>query len=327
LGSTLLEKPDIIYAYHPPATVGLPAAALSLITGAPFVYDIQDLWPDSVLHSGMVAESLIIHAISAWCRFVYRRASHIVVLSPGFKRVLRERGVPSAKISVVYNWADETPVVTARIGSDALSQDRFNILFAGTMGTGQALDAVLRVADRCAAMLPSVHFWLVGRGTETERLQRKAAEMQLSNVTFLPHQPHPALMRIMDTADALLVHLRDIPLYTVTIPSKTQEYLAAGRPIIMAVRGDAADLVTEAGAGINCEPENVDSITAAIAKLVTLDPEGRLAMGAAGLAYYRKHLCFRLGLDRFESIFESVVTANRRRRGHLVADHSPEEMN
>ncbi len=327
LGSALLEKPDVIYAYHPPATIGLPAVALSLTTGAPFVYDIQDLWPDSVLHSGMLADGVTMRAISAWCGFVYRRASQIVVLSPGFKRVLRERGVPSAKISVVYNWADETPVETAPIGSNALCQDRFNILFAGTMGTGQALDTVLRVADRCASMLPLVHFWLVGRGTETERLQREAAEMQLPNVTFLPHQSRPELMRIMNAADALLVHLRNIPLYTVTIPSKTQEYLAAGKPIIMAVRGDSADLITQAGAGVNCEPEDTDSITAAIAKLIALGPEGRRAMGAAGQAYYQTHLCFRHGIDRFESIFESVVTANRQRRGQSVAGHIPEEMN
>ena len=327
LGTPLLERPDVIYAYHPPATSALPAIALSLIAGAPIVYDIQDLWPDSVLHSGMLANGLTVGAISAWCRFVYRRASRIVVLSPGFKRVLRDRGVPSAKISVVYNWADESPVEAATVGSKTLPQDRFNIVFAGTMGAGQALGTVLRVAHQCAAVIPSAHFWLVGRGTETEQLQRKAAEIGLSNVTFLPHQPRSELMSIMDAADALLVHLRNIPLYTVTIPSKTQAYLAAGKPIIMAVRGDSADLVTEAGAGINCEPEDADSITAAIAKLFALGPEGRRSMGAAGLAYYQAHLCFSRGLDRFESIFESAVRAYRGGRGQPIGGHSPEETN
>ena len=136
------RRPDVLYAYHPPLTVGLAAAVISTVRRIPLVYDIQDMWPDTLAASGMVSNRGVLGVVAILCRWVYRRADRIIVQSPGFKRVLIERGVPAAKIEVIYNWANE---IDARShgGTDlsafALSE-RFNIVYAGTIGPAQALD-------------------------------------------------------------------------------------------------------------------------------------------------------------------------------------------
>ena len=126
---------------------------------------------------------------------------------------------------------------------------RFNVLFAGTMGMQQGLASVLAAARLCVADLPRVQFVFVGGGTERESLEQRAKQMGLSNVAFLPRHRPEDMGPLLAAADVLLVHLRDLPLFRITIPSKTSAYLAAGRPILMAVGGDAADLVRQSGAG------------------------------------------------------------------------------
>ena len=114
IGPLVVTRPDVIYAYHPPATVGMPALVLRLIFGARLVYDIQDMWPDTVTATGMLRAGWMIRLLSGWCQFIYRHADHLTVLSPGFKRALISRGVESAKISVIYNWCDEAHIVRTR---------------------------------------------------------------------------------------------------------------------------------------------------------------------------------------------------------------------
>ena len=117
---------------------------------------------------------------------------------------------------------------------------RFNVVFAGTMGLVQKLDAVLEAAQNMCGDQFRVQFVFVGGGVDKARLEQRASGLQLPNVPFLPRQPMEAIGRILSLADVLLVHLQDDPLFRITIPSKAQAYLAVGRPILMAVAGDAA---------------------------------------------------------------------------------------
>ena len=168
-----------MYVYHPPITVGLAAAVIGFLRRTPFVYDIQDLWPDTVAASGMMSNAAALSLLSKLCRFVYRRARHIAVLSPGFKAALIARGVPAGKIDVIYNWCDEKAlqVDCAPAARLASSPDRFSILFAGTMGRAQGLDSVLQAADICRAMTPAAEFVFIGGGVERSNLERMADEM------------------------------------------------------------------------------------------------------------------------------------------------------
>jgi colanic acid biosynthesis glycosyl transferase WcaI len=308
-GVVLARRVDVVYVYHPPLTVGLSGALIGLITRTPFVYDVQDMWPDTLRATGMAGNERFLAAVATLCRWVYRRAARIAVLSPGFKRLLIERGVPESKIDVIYNWADKAALVSAAARAPAgfPSTGRFRVLFAGNMGNAQALDAVLDAAALLQARQSHVTFVFLGGGIDVARLRARAAELQLGNVVFLPGVPMSEVGAYLAAADALLVHLRNDPLFEITIPSKTQAYMAAGRPVLLAVRGDAAALVRESGGGVTAEPENPESLATAAATLANL-PADRLAeMGRKALEFYDGSLSIERGVARFGSVFRQVA--------------------
>jgi glycosyltransferase involved in cell wall biosynthesis len=298
-----VEKPDVAYVYHPPATVGIPAAFLSLLRRVPVVLDIQDLWPDTLRASGMLNNTLALGLIGALCSGLYSVVTRIAVLSPGFKRRLIERGVSSGRVSVVYNWCDELSLNAAAAlmpGEAELLAGKFNVVFAGNIGPAQALDVVIDASAVLRESHPLVQFVIVGSGIDLERLRQRAAAQHAVNVLFLPRRPVHAINAVLSRADALLVHLRDDELFSITIPSKTQAYLLAGKPIIMAVRGDAADLVRDSNAGLVCEPCNVHALVAVIRRLADMPVDELARFGAAGRAYYRSRLSLECGVSRFE---------------------------
>jgi lipopolysaccharide/colanic/teichoic acid biosynthesis glycosyltransferase len=313
LGPLLVHRPDVIYVYHPPATIALPALILRRWYSAPMVYDVQDLWPDTIASTGMLSNPLAIKLLDGLCRFVYRQADRVVVLSPGFRKILIERGVAASKIDVIYNWCDESAVqarTTPPLPMGAVGD--FVVLFAGSLGLAQALDAVLEAASLSRWLAPRARFVFIGSGVDSGRLELRANEMQLDNVGFLPRQPMAAMGSILRAADVLLVHLKDDPLFRVTIPSKTQAYLAAGRPILMAVAGDAAELLNRSGAGLVCEPENPASIAEGVRLLFEAGQPRLEAMGRAGRDFFERELTLETAVDKFEIVFQQAKRAGRR---------------
>jgi len=310
LGTLLVKRADVMYVYHPPATVGFAAAVISLLRRIPFVYDIQDLWPDTLSATGMVRSPGVLKLVGLGCRMVYRQAGRIVVLSPGFKEMLVERGVPEEKVEVIYNWCDEANIQretgTASLVDYPFLAGRFNVVFAGTMGKAQALDAVIEAAAVLRESHPGVQFVFVGGGIEVERLQGEKERIGLSNVLFIPRMPMQKIGSLLALADVLLVHLRDDPLFKITLPSKTQAYMAAGRPILMAVRGDAASLIEKSRAGLTCIPEDSRSIAQAVAKLCRLSRQELDEMGERGRKFYEGELSLAVGVRKFQTAFDSV---------------------
>jgi glycosyltransferase involved in cell wall biosynthesis len=285
-----------------------------LLKNVPFVYDIQDLWPDTISASNMMSNSFILRGLNSWCSFVYRQADHLTVLSQGFRRTLIERGVPEAKISLIYNWCDEENI-RPQDRDEGLAQrlrliGRFNVMYAGTMGPAQALDSVLEAAAFCATANPKIQFVFVGGGIERADLEAKAARSP--NVLFLPHQSTREISSLLALADVLLVHLKDDPLFRMTIPSKTQAFLAASKPILMAVSGDAADLVQRAQAGVTVGPENAREIAQAVLGMAQLAPDRLAEMGSRGRAFYLREMSMEAGIRRFEELFLTVSQQGRK---------------
>lgn len=307
-GPWLIRKPDVVYVYNL-VTLGFAASVLRRLKGSRTVIDVQDLWPESVARSGMMGNPLLLGILNRWCRAVYHRADRLIVLSPGFKRSLVERGVPEDKIEVIYNWCDQAaPDVSSpnlELARELGFTGRFNILFAGTMGKVQALEAVLESARRLRDEAPEVLFTFIGSGVEVERLKGLASD--LPNVQFLGRRPPSAMGEIYALADALLVHLKDDPLFEITIPSKIQAYLLAGKPILCGVKGDAADLVSRAGAGIPFLPEDAASLAQAVLALRAMGRDERERIGQSGRAYYQEHLDLNEGVRRMEALFKAVV--------------------
>lgn len=303
------KRPDVIYAYHPPLTVGITAVLIRLFRRVPVVYDIQDMWPDTLRATGMFSNEKALNVVSRICDWVYRRADQLVVLSPGFKRLLIERGVPADKIEVIYNWCAEDSLTAPQgvVPAAFFGEDKFRILFAGNMGKAQALDAVLRAAELLQQQAPDLTFVFLGGGVEVRRLQQLAADESLSNVTFLPPVPMTEVGNYLNAADALLVHLKKDPLFTITIPSKTQAYMAVGKPILMAVDGDAADLVRDSGCGQIAESENPQAIADAALSLMQASSDERNAMAINSRRFYQEKLSLSVGAGRFGQIFKKLA--------------------
>ena len=305
-GVFFAKRADVIYSYHPPLTVGISAALIGWFRRIPLVCDIQDMWPDSLKATGMINDSRVLDFVGGLCQWVYRRAAAIVVLSPGFKKLLIDRGVPAQKIEIIYNWADEQaltnpvgPAVSARP-----SADEFCILFAGNMGKAQALDSLLDAAALLQARESRVRFFMVGGGIDVERLTGRAVELALRNVVFLPPVPMSQVGAILSMAHILIVHLRDDPLFRITIPSKTQAYMAVGKPILMAVEGDAAELVLGSKGGVVVPPGNAVALADMAESLTRRSPAELERMGQDAKAYYEEHLSMRVGVRKFGVVFE-----------------------
>jgi colanic acid biosynthesis glycosyl transferase WcaI len=304
-----VKRPDVVYVYCPPMTAAAGAIALRVFRKVPYVIDIQDLWPDTLASTGMVKSGLVMRLVGAWSAFAMRHAEALIVLSPGFKRRLLERHV-SCPIHVIPNWAppeieEQAKSLPAKASS---SRTELNILFAGNMGKAQALETVISAARRLIHEAPMIRFTFIGGGVDVEALRAASHAAGADNIVFVPPRPVAEMGPVFADADALLVHLRDDPLFSITIPSKTQAYLAMGRPILMGVRGDAADMVEAAGAGVTFTPENADSLADAAIALSRMTTQVREEMGRAGTTYYQKYLSFEQGVEGLERVLLNVAS-------------------
>lgn len=306
-----LPKVDVVHAYHPPLTIGIVASLMKLLRKIPVVYDIHDLWPDTLESTGMISNKKILSIVNYFANWIYRHMDRITINTPGYLRRLVERGVPAKKMNVIYSWCDEKALECVKNPdlSQFPSKDKFRILFAGTMGKAQALDAVLDAANQIKNSDPRICFVFVGGGIALDHLKATARNRDLHNVIFLPKLPMNQIGGLLQEADALLVHLKKDSLFEISIPSKTQAYMAMGKPILMAVQGDAADLVKEAKCAVEAMSEDADSIANAAKKLASFSDEELAEMGYRAKAYYNDHLALKIGVARFAEIFNEVIGA------------------
>lgn len=313
IAGLLAPRPDAIYAYHPPLTVGIAAAFVGWLRRAPVCYDIQDLWPDTLHATGMIRSDRLIGLVGWVSLWTYRRMTRIAVLSRGFRRTLHARGIPAHRLELIPNWAPAELDCLAPTPPQP-HDGPVKVVFAGNMGRAQGLRSVLDAVKVANLEKPIVELLLVGGGIECEGLKDYVAANAIANIKFHPQVPSASIPSFLAEADVLLVHLLPDELFEITIPSKTQAYLAAGRPIVMGVSGDAADIVMEAGAGVLATPGNVASIAQALRELATASPEERSDMGRRGRRYYDRELSFRRGVMHFHAILMEMTERSQRRR-------------
>jgi glycosyltransferase involved in cell wall biosynthesis len=309
IGSWLSKPVDCMYVFLPPPTTGLAACFLSLAKRAPFLCDVQDIWPEAVLASGMLGEGNAVKAISSVQNFIYGRANRIAVPSPGYRKNLMGKGVDRDKIEVVPNWADVDvykPVAYDEVLAEKYGLNgKFNVLFAGNFGVVQALDTVIEAADQLRGV-PDIQFVFAGSGVEEARLRTLSEEKGLGNVRFLGRFSHEEMAPLYAIADALLVHLKKDPLFEITIPSKTLAYLACAKPLIMAVEGDAAELVESVGAGMTCASEDPTLLAAAVQSLHGMSATQRQAMGDSGRNYLLGNCTLDIVVDTYERLLGEI---------------------
>ncbi|MCC6498513.1 MAG: glycosyltransferase family 4 protein [Propionibacteriaceae bacterium] len=315
-----LAEVDVLLVHSTPATVAIPALTVKALRRKPFVVHIQDLWPQTVLSSGFLEESgnsAIERILHPFCDSVYRHADTIAVTAPGMVDLVASRGVDPGKIVFVPNWADEVAFRPAPHDPElarSLGIDRsFTIMYAGNFGEFQALDVLIDAAtilrDR-----QDIGFALVGGGVEEARLRSTVEERGLRNVTFIGPQPFEKMATILALGDVQFVSLKDQPLFRTTLPSKLQGILAAGRPLIGAVSGDAADVVRASGAGPVVDQGSAAELAQAICSASESSPDNLRARGAAGRTYYATQFSEQVVGDRLSGILQQAAERRGRRR-------------
>lgn len=313
LGSLFLPKCDVMYVWHPPLTIGVAAWLIARIRGIPFVYDVQDIWPESIVLSGMIKSRLVIRILSMFERFVYSQADHILVVTNGARDNLLEKGVSSDKVSVMPHWVDETK--SAQIDAGARRRIRqeygwthkFVSVFAGNIGVVQGLETLIHTA----ALLPrdsGFLICLIGSGADRERLQELANSLDVHDrLQFIDRLPAEEMPAVMEASDAVLVHLKNAPLADWVIPTKVFAYLSAGKPILMAMGGAAAEMVKDSGSGIVIPAEDAAALSQGIRSLSDLSPESRASMGQRGQEYLAANFSKPMVLSQYEDKLQMLA--------------------
>ena len=317
LGPFLCERADIMMVESPPITLGIPAFIISRIRKFPFVFQIQDIWPETLKTTGMVTSKKILSILDKIGLFTYNKSAAIAVISEGFKLNLINKKIPDKKIHVIHNWAYEAefpvmepdPVAMKKFGLD----NGFKVLYAGNMGPAQGLHNVISAA-LLLHDIKDLEFIFVGGGIELERLKKLTKSKNLHNLKFIPRIPMEEMPKLYPLVNAVLVHLTDDPLFEITIPGKTQSCLLSGRPIIASVNGDVTKLIKKSGAGITVKAMHPEELANAIRDLYYMPIKKREAMGNAGRDYYFNNLSPEIQIAKYEKLLEQVISDSNKKK-------------
>ena len=285
------RKFDAIFVYGTsPILQAIPAVVLRWLKHARLVVWVQDLWPESLQAAGFVQSKRVLWAVAQVVRWIYRRSDLLLVQSQAFVAAVSPLA-GATPIEYYPNAGERTFHRTDEAAAPAAGlrlEPGFNLVFAGNLGAVQGLDSVLDAAEMLLPY-PDVRIVLVGSGRSSERLKRQVEQRGLRNVLLPGRFEVAAMPAIFAQASALLVTLARNPIMSLTIPSKLQDYLAAGRPVIGAMDGEGGRVVEQAGAGFACPAEDPRALADAILRLRALGCEERAAMGRAAQAYYAQH--------------------------------------
>jgi colanic acid biosynthesis glycosyl transferase WcaI len=291
-----LPRPDVIIASSPQLLVALSGWWVAYFRQLPFVFEVRDLWPESLTAVGVGNEnSLLHHALAAVASFLYERSDLIVVVTPAFKDHLIQRWrVPAEKIAIVENGVETSlfspapPAANHALRQELHVEGKFLVGYIGTMGMAHGLETLLDAAAQLQRQNPNAHFLLLGEGAEKERIKALAQTGELANVSFLDQQPREKIPAFISASDACLVLLKKADVFKSVIPTKMLEFMSCARPVILGVEGQARQIIEDAGAGLVIEPENADALANAINRLSAKRELG-IALGRKGREYILRH--------------------------------------
>jgi len=315
LAAPFLPRTDIVVSTSPQFFCGLAGYVVSRLKRVPWVLEIRDLWPESIVAVGAVQRSLMLRWLVWLANFAYRKADRIVCVTDSFKEAIVAEGIDPSKIEVIKNGVDlqffspERSVgpEAARIPGLENTQGKFVISYVGTHGMAHGLDSVLAAAE-LVRDLPDVLFLLVGDGAERDHLVKQRDMMRLDNVVMLEQQPKTRMPAVWAVTDVSLVVLKDQPLFRTVIPSKIFESMAMMKPVILGVRGESAELLAESGAGIAVPPENPAQLARAVRRLYA-DVDERRAMGVAGRRFVEERFDRQVLAARYAALLGRLVAA------------------
>ena len=290
LFSPWLGGADVVVSTTPQFFCGLAGFPVSRLKRAPWVLEVRDLWPESIIAVGAIRNRLLIAMLEGLEGFMYRGASLVVSVTDSFTTHIEKRGVPGERVRVVKNGADLARFVAAprhnRFREELGVGEAFIASYVGTHGMAHSLVTVLDAAELLRERSDIV-FLLVGDGAEREFLLRERERRTLANVIMLGQQPKERMPEILAASDACLVHLKRNDLFKTVIPSKIFEAMAMARPILLGVEGESRRLVEEGECGLGFEPENPEQLARAVALLAD-SPSLSEQLGASGRDFVRR---------------------------------------
>jgi glycosyltransferase involved in cell wall biosynthesis len=302
---------DVIVATTPPLTVAAAGLVLARLKRVPFVADVRDLWPEAAAALGELSSPVLYRAAARLARAVYRHASAVTATTTPFCRHIEAHGGPAGRVVHIPNGTRPDRFTTTDALRDEFRRthqfgDRFVLAYVGLHGLAQGLEVVLDAA----ALAPDALFLLVGEGPRKRALMTACRERGCANVRFLPEVASSEVRGVMSAADALLVCLSPDPVFTTFIPSKLFDGMAAARPMVLMVDGEARRVLEEAQAGVFVRPGDARGLADAVAAL-RADPEAGRRMGRAGRAFVSAHYDRRVQAARFARVVASAAEGGR----------------
>ena len=308
-----IPRPDVIIATSPQLLVGLSGWWLALSREIPFVFEVRDLWPESLAAVGVSNEDSLLHrTLAAIAGFLYQRANHIVVVTPAFQhRLIEDWRVPAEKISVVENGVESDKfspqaVVDPTIRRQLSVEGKFVTSYIGTLGNAHGLETLLNAAAELKTRNPQVVFLLIGEGAEKEKIKAQAQTRDLTNIRFLDQQPREKIPAYILASDACLVLLKKTDVFKTVIPTKMLEFMSCQRPVILGVDGQARQIVEEAAAGIAIEPESATGLANAISQLYA-NRKLAAAMGQKGREFIVKNFSRAHTAEKYVTVLEKIT--------------------
>lgn len=305
-GTFLVKRADVLLVYQSAMPTGLAGRWLSFCRRMPMVLDVVDLWPESVTASGMMRRPSAVWLIERSIRFVYRGATRVNVITNGYWRSLQAKGVPEQVLSLIHCWPasgkfDPVPRDACLEEEINLNAGNFVVTYAGAIGPVQDLRVVLDTAEQLAGER-DVQFYLAGDGVEASRLADEVNDRGITSVRFLGRLSPEKTQKLYASSDLLLAHLKPDPVSDVSIPSKTFAYMASGKPLLMAVAGEASELVRKHRCGVVAEPGDPLALATALRDFRRLGISTRQKMGTAARRAYLENYCSEVQVAKFEAL-------------------------
>ncbi|MEW5724504.1 MAG: sugar transferase [Thermodesulfobacteriota bacterium] len=307
---------DLVMGTSPPLFQAFSAWLTAALRRRPFLLEIRDLWPEFAVDLGVLTNPLLIGLARRGERFLYARASHLVVNSPAYADYLVKKGVPRTKVTLVPNGTDpdlfQPEADGARLRRELGLEGRFVLTYAGALGPANDIPTIIHAAGLLRDR-PEFRFLLVGDGQERPALEAMVREMNLTNVTFTGSRPKREMPEFLAASDACLATLKDIPMFRTTYPNKVFDYMAAGRPTLLAIDGVIREVMDRAEGGIFVRPGRPEDLAQA-AVYLREHPEKAREMGRAARSYVVRHFHRRVQAHRFA---RTIARAGRMKRQTL----------
>jgi glycosyltransferase involved in cell wall biosynthesis len=286
----LFQKPDIIVATSPQLLTAVAGHLLSRVKRRPWVFEVRDLWPESIAAVGAMREGFIMRMLRRVEEMLYAGADRIVTVTEPMRERLVDRGVPAEKVAVVPNGADLERLIprirSASLASRLRLEGRFVVAYVGTHGLAQGLEVVVQAANLVSGS--DVHFLFVGEGARRKDLMEMSSWLGLKNVSFVGAVPSDVAVDYLALADAIVIPLKKSEIFDGALPSKIFEAAAMEKPILLSASGVSADMVRGYHAGLVAEPENAEALAAAVLRLRS-DPQLRESFRAGCKRLARQH--------------------------------------